>query len=110
MSERNSFFNSHVPFNLSLRLSLVLFICFCLAFNKYIQSERQIDRANEVRYQSFLLADELRQSSDDLPRMVRTYDTTSEPIYKRHYREIIDIREGTKPRPLDYQGISGTWS
>jgi len=43
-----------------------------------------------------LLADELRQSSDDLSRLVRTYIVTSNPIYKQHYQEILDIRDGKK--------------
>ena len=75
------------------------------AFVLYVQAEKQIDRANELRQQSFLLADELRQSSDDLTRMVRTYVATGDAIWKRHYQEILDIREGRSPRPANYQGV-----
>lgn len=71
----------------------------------YAWSERQVDRANEVWQQTHHLADELRRSSDDLTRMVRTYVVTSDPLYKQHYQEILDIRDGRKPRPLAYGDI-----
>ncbi|WP_052494291.1 GGDEF and EAL domain-containing protein [Nitrosospira sp. NpAV] len=54
------------------------------------------------RYRSLLLAGELFQNSEDLTRMARTYVTTGNPVYKRHFFEILDIREGVKPRPLHY--------
>ena len=37
--------------------------------------------------------------------MVRTYAVTGSPLYKQHYQEILDIRDGKSPRPLDYQNI-----
>lgn len=76
-----------------------------VVFVVYVRDEKKIDHANLQRQQSFLLADELRQSSDDLTRMVRMYVLTGDPIYKQHYQEILDIRDGKKPRPLDYQKI-----
>jgi len=71
----------------------------------YVYSEKQTDLANEKRLNSFLLADELRQSSDDLTRMVRTYAVTKNPLYKKHYEEILDIRNGKRLRPIGYQNI-----
>ncbi|MEI7842152.1 MAG: ATP-binding protein [Gallionellaceae bacterium] len=58
-----------------------------------------------MRHNSYLLADELRQSSDDLTRMVRTYVATNNPIFKDHYSEILDIRDGKTSRPLKYENI-----
>ena len=96
----------HVPrFTRDLWLSLAALIVVMLAFGAYVYAEKQIDSANESRIQSYLLADELRQSSDDLTRMVRTYVTTGDPRYKQHYQEILAIRDGKQPRPLDYQNI-----
>jgi diguanylate cyclase (GGDEF)-like protein/PAS domain S-box-containing protein len=54
------------------------------------------------RYRSLLLASELFQSSEDLTRMARTYVITGNPVYKHHFFEILDIREGIKPRPQNY--------
>jgi diguanylate cyclase (GGDEF)-like protein/PAS domain S-box-containing protein len=98
-------FNKLSPFLLSLWLTVVVFVAFCVTFVGYIRAENQIDHANEIRYQSYQLADELRQSSDDLTRMARTYVATGETLYKQHYQEILDIRNGVKPRPVDYDNI-----
>jgi diguanylate cyclase (GGDEF)-like protein/PAS domain S-box-containing protein len=78
---------------------------FACCFGVYVYFEKNIDRANERRQKSFLLADELRQSSDDLTRMVRSYVITGDPLYKQHFQEILDIRDGVKPRPIAYQDI-----
>lgn len=82
-----------------------MLLAFCVVFFAYIYSEKQIDRANELRIRSYLLAAELRQSSDDLTRMVRTYVITGDSIYKQHFQEILDIRNGKLPRPTSYNNI-----
>lgn len=86
-------------------LTAGLSVVMVIASAVYVHSEKRIDHANDLRHQSFLLADELRQSSDDLTRMARTYVVTGDPIYKTHYQDILDIRNGTKPRPYGYQQI-----
>jgi diguanylate cyclase (GGDEF)-like protein/hemerythrin-like metal-binding protein/PAS domain S-box-containing protein len=86
-------------------LSLGLFLLFSAAFVYYVHAERRIDQANDTRIASLVLGEELRHSSDDLTRMVRTYVETGKPIYKRHYQEIVDIRNGLKPRPVDYHSV-----
>jgi diguanylate cyclase (GGDEF)-like protein/PAS domain S-box-containing protein len=86
-------------------LTLGVFIVFAVTFIYYVHAEKRIDQVNELRHQSLLLARELRQSSDDLTRMVRTYVATGDTRYQRHYREILDIRDGRQPRPLDYQNV-----
>jgi len=85
--------------------ALLALIAFCGMFFVYIYAEKEIDRANEMRIQSHALADELRQSSNDLTRMVRTYIATGNPRYKQHYQEILDIRDGKAPRPEAYDDI-----
>jgi len=97
--------NNLYRFSRSLWLTLGMFVVFAVLFVVYVRSEKQIDRANEQRFQSYLLADELRQSSDDLTRMVHSYVFTGKPIYKQHYQEILDIRDGKIARPVDYQDI-----
>ena len=44
----------------------------------------------------------MRQSSNDLTRMVRLYATTGDARYRRYYDEILAIRRGEAPRPRDY--------
>ena len=88
-----------------LWLSMALAVILIGAFALYAWSEKQIDRANDLRHHSFLLADELRQSSDDLTRMARTYVVTGDARYKAAYQAVLAIRDGTKPRPAGYQNV-----
>ena len=85
--------------------TVVTFLALVAAFGVYVYSEKQIDRANQRRQISILLADQLRQSSDDLTRMARTYVATGDPRYKNYYQDILDIRDGRKPRPPGYYYI-----
>jgi len=92
-------------FTPTLLLTLLAFAIMLAAFIGYIHAVKQIEVANENRYQSSLLADELRQSSDDLTHMVRSYVATGDVSYKKYYEEILAIRDGRSPRPENYQGI-----
>lgn len=61
--------------------------------------------AASVRYQSYQVADELRQSSDDLTRLARTYAVTGDEKYEKMYMDILAIRNGQKSRPEKYHQI-----
>lgn len=69
------------------------------------QVERGVEDAQRRRYESFLLADELRQSSDDLTRFSRMYVATGDERYLRFYWNILDIRNGKISRPEGYEGV-----
>jgi len=68
-------------------------------------AETALHAAQENRYVSYLLADELRQSSDDLTRLARTYVVTGDERWEKQYFEILDIRGGKLPRPQNYHQI-----
>lgn len=91
------------PFLRSLRLALVLACVLIAVFSAYVYSEYKVDEVHEQRYQSRLLADELRQSSDDLTRAARTYVATGDTVYRQRYLDVLAIREGRKPRPDNFQ-------
>ncbi|MCV2363709.1 methyl-accepting chemotaxis protein [Paucibacter sp. DJ1R-11] len=76
-----------------------------LAVYQLDRSGRELQAAQESRYLSSLLADELRQSSDDLTRLARTYVMTSDPMWEQQYFEVLDVRNGKKPRPPGYEKI-----
>ncbi|MDQ3184893.1 MAG: response regulator [Pseudomonadota bacterium] len=76
---------------------LILFIVLCFF------EQRELNHVQDVRYASFLVADELRQSSDDLTRMARAYVDTGDPKFERSYWEILAIRNGEEERPLHYE-------
>jgi len=86
-------------------ITVALFVLFGLVFLVYYGSERSIDQANFKRYQSQMLADELRQTSDDLTTMARTYVATLEIQYRKWFEEILLIRDGQRPMPPNYQRI-----
>ena len=72
---------------------------------RMLTNQKEITAAQERRYQSYLLADELRQSSDDLTRLARTYVLTTDNLYEEQYRAVLDIRNGKAPRPEHYERI-----
>lgn len=86
--------------------TFTLFVIFSSIFAFYVYTEKEIDHANEARYQSHLLIDELRKSSNDLSRMARNYVVTGNPIYKENFNKIIDIREGNTPIPINYDDLN----
>jgi len=69
------------------------------------QTQLLAEAAEERRFRSYQLADELRQSSDDLTRFARTYVTTGEQRYEQYFRDILAIRNGDAPRPAGYEGV-----
>ena len=93
------------PFTRSLQLAVALACALMAVFAVYVYSEKRIDRAHELRYLSHQLAAELRQSSDDLTRMARTFVLTGNPQYQQHYRDILAIRDGEKPRPRNHDSV-----
>lgn len=59
------------------------------------------NKSHKVRYLSYILADEFRQTSMDLTRLCRTYVSTGEQQYWDAYWDIVNWRNGKLPRP-DY--------
>ena len=74
---------------------------FLVASLQLHASREQTDAENR-RAASFLIADGLRQSSNDLTNMVRLYVATGQPKYRAYYEEILAVRAGEAPRPLGY--------
>ena len=67
--------------------------------------QRDHERTHTIRYDSYLLADELRQSSDDLTRLARTYVITGDSRFESFYWETLAIRNGELPTPRHYERI-----
>jgi methyl-accepting chemotaxis protein len=64
-----------------------------------------IERKTAARTSLMSLADELRQSSDDLTRFARSYAATGDDGYKNRYQAVLDIRNGRADRPQDYEHV-----
>src|SRR3954464_2731471 len=85
----------------------VLAIVSAVLISAAANRRRAMVALQEKQFTSYQLADELRHSSDDLTRFARTYVVTGDPKYERYYRNVLAIREGKAPRPLDYK--NGYW-
>ena len=85
-------------------LSTIILVQFVLA-SFLLRKNHELQTAQENRYRSYVLADELRQSSDDLTRLARTYALTGDEKYKKMYWDILAIRNGEKPRPQNAERI-----
>jgi signal transduction histidine kinase/CheY-like chemotaxis protein len=91
--------SSRAFFVLSAGLLIVLaFLGVALFFG-----QKQVERQHQARYESFLVADGLRQTSDDLTRLARTYVETGDPRFEAMYWKVLAIRNGEAPRPRHYE-------
>jgi len=85
---------------LIILLTMISFLVFELA--KGINS---VEKASYNRYVAYQAADELRQSSDELTRLGRTYTVTGDEKYEKMYFDVLAIRNGDIPRPKNYHTI-----
>ena len=89
------------PYHAAL-LSLVLFLLagvFVLAvFSEFDAFFTEAQR----EYDSYRLANFMRQTSEDLTSMARLYVVTGEQRYRDYFDEILDIRNGDAPYPENY--------
>ena len=84
---------------------LVLSVAAAVVFLMITENEAGIHNSEKMRLETYMLADELRQSSDDLTRMARQYAATGDARYKDYFETILDIRNGAAPRPERYGGV-----
>ncbi|MDB5385026.1 MAG: domain S-box [Planctomycetaceae bacterium] len=67
-------------------------------------NHRQSQASQRTRQKAYLLADQLRQTRDDLTRFVRSYVVTGDPRYLQYYRDAQSLRDGTKQLPANFLG------
>ncbi len=89
-----------------LRLNTLLPVLLLLGLSLVnVWNQERSREAYESREQSLALAAELRQSSEDLTRLARTYVVTDDVQYETAYWNVLAVRNGTRPRP-DGQQVS----
>ena len=78
------------------QVALVLLVGGALVWVTVLVRRTAADRtaAETGRVRSFALADQMRQSSNDLTRMVRIHVGTGDDRYRRYYETILAIRRG----------------
>jgi methyl-accepting chemotaxis protein len=92
-------------FAIAIGLMATCLLVVLLAVWRMNAAAAESTEAESRRTLSLQLADELRQSSDDLTRLARTYVVTGDPKWEAQYFEVLDIRNGKKPRPPGYEQI-----
>ena len=93
---------------LAIVMSLALAAASGLALLSFLMMQDAFSAARNAyqnQHISYRLADELRQSSDDITRNARTYVVTGDPKWEEQFLSVIAIRNGEKPRPVDYHRI-----
>lgn len=85
--------------------SVISVFALGIIFYKLLNASSSLNQAASYQLLSYKLADELRQSSDDLTRLVRSYVATGDKSYKDQYMAVVDIRAGKRVRPVDYYRI-----
>lgn len=83
----------------------VLLISLVVSIYFLNEAGKSLDESSTQRYNSFLLANELRNSSDNLTKMVRSYASSQNSNYEQIYNDIVEIRSGKKARPENYQSV-----
>ena len=98
MSKKSAFFLMFAT--LAVLMAAILYVMILI-----VRNESEIAAAENRRLESYKLADQLRQTSDDLTRMARTYVISGDSRYLAYFNRIIGIRDGEEPRPVDYNNI-----
>ena len=83
---------------IGINLICVVLLLAVIAVNHQLQ--RHIADTNDTMLKTLRLATELRQSSDDLTRFVRTYTVTGNSSYWNYFLDVISIRDGKMPLPI----------
>ena len=87
-------------------VSIVMLLCLASLSVLMVRNQNKLNESQEIRYKSYLIADELRQSSDDLTRLARTFvSTNGEAKHEEAYNLILKWRSGIggkAPRPKDF--------
>lgn len=83
---------------------IYIFTSFCLLILiliilRLVDNQKKLNDNSDIRYESYHVANELKQSSDDLTRLARTYVSTGNVTYEDAYWKILDIRNGKRTRP-----------
>ena len=67
-----------------------------------LEGEQKQSKVESLRIESFNLALELKQSSDDLTRFARFFVVTGDEKFERYFNAIIKICEGKLAHPMNY--------
>ena len=65
-------------------------------------NQQSLEESQRARFDFYLLADELRQSSDVLTRFARVFIATGDERYRQYYNDMLALHNGEQTRPVNY--------
>ena len=65
-------------------------------------NQRFLEESHRARFASYLLADELRQSSDKLTRFARLFVASGDERYRHFYNDMLAFHTDEEARPVNY--------
>jgi signal transduction histidine kinase len=68
-------------------------------------NQRSLAESQRARFDFYLLANELRQSSDMLTRFARVFIQTGDERYRQNYNDMLALHRDDRTRPVDYAGL-----
>ncbi len=80
-------------------VTIVLLILYILFTFLLINNQKKLLQSEKMGYESNKIAYELRTSSEELTKYVRTYVITANPKYEKSFWHILNVRNGKVPRP-----------
>ena len=86
-------------------LALLMLVVSAVFLANFLSLREAQQKTWRSRNAALTFADRLRQTSDDLTRMVRLYAVNGDPLYREYFDEILAIRNGEAPRPVDYFAV-----
>eukprot|EP01060_Flectonema_neradi_P029575 TRINITY_DN4117_c2_g1_i2.p1 TRINITY_DN4117_c2_g1~~TRINITY_DN4117_c2_g1_i2.p1 ORF type:complete len:664 (+),score=89.40 TRINITY_DN4117_c2_g1_i2:87-1994(+) len=89
--------NAKIVFSVHMICILLLLLIVILNY----ELQHNFTSTTDTNLKTLRLATELRQSSDDLTRFVRTYTVTGNASYWDYFNDVIAIRDGKIPLPID---------
>lgn len=80
-------------------LMIVSLVALAILSFSSLKHQTHLIKSQDIRFRSYLLANEIKESSNALTRYCRTYAMTGDSVWEKKYWEVLDIRNGNKPRP-----------
>jgi signal transduction histidine kinase len=65
-------------------------------------NQRFLEESQRARFDSFVLADEVRQSLDMLTRFARLFVATGDERYRQYYNDMLALHAGDETLPVNY--------
>lgn len=86
-------------------LVVTLFVANFILFSREASNLNELVEAYRQHHEKYIIATRMRQSTNDLTRLARTYVATGDKKFLDQYLEILKIRNGESPEPSNFDRI-----